>query len=470
MTRRFTWALILVGLAVFLAAAAGLGVRSSHQARLTGDEPHYLLTALSLAEDHDLNVADEYAAERYRPFHEISLDPQARPLGDGRLVEPHDPLLSLLLAAPASLGGWVAVKLTLAALAGALAASVLWIAVVRFEAPQPGSVAVVLVFGLSAPLAVYGAQIYPEIPAALAVTLAIGALTGPLRRGGLVTVGAAVIALPWLSVKYVPIAGVLALLTLFRLLRQGRRRGAIGLAGMLALAGAGFLVGHQVWYGGWTPYAAGSHFAGAGELSVLGTDPNLWGRSLRLIGLMVDRTFGLAAWQPAWLFVLPAAAALALIRPPGWGALVLLLAVGWLNATFLALTMHGWWWPGRQVVAVLPAGVAAVAWWVGQRPRRPLLVVEVGALGLLAHAWVVWEGSVGGLTWAVDFFETSNPWYRAWRLLLPDYRNVSATTWALHALWTGLVGALVLWGARSRLPSPRRGGTGVGEDLAPTSP
>jgi hypothetical protein len=467
MKSRLGWALALVGLAAFLAAAAGLGVRSSHQARLTGDEPHYLLTALSLAEDRDLNVADEYVAGRYRPFHEVALRPQARPLEGGALVEPHGPLLPLILAIPASLGGWAAAKLTLAALAGILAATVLWVAVRRFGAPLAASVTVVLVFALSAPLAVYGTQVYPEIPAALALAVALGALTGPLRGGGVATLGAAVVALPWLSVKYVPIAAALALLSVVRLLRRGRRREAVGLAGMLALAGAGFVAGHQAWYGGWTPYAAGSHFAEAGELSVMGTDPNLWGRSLRLLGLMVDRTFGLAAWQPAWLLLLPAGAALVARRPPGWDAPVVLLGADWLSATFLALTMHGWWWPGRQVVAVLPAGMVALAWWAGRGFRRPLLVAGAGAPGIFTYAWVVREGWVGGLTWAVDFFETSNPWYRAWRLLLPDYWSVSALTWALHTLWIGLAAALFLWGARRRPPPPE--GDGFGVDFVPTS-
>ena len=117
------------------------------------------------------------------------------------------------------------------------------------------------------------------------------------------------------------------------------------------------------------PYAAGDHFVG-GELSVVGTEPDYLGRSRQLLGLLVDRGFGLAAWQPAWLLAVPAVAALARRRPPGWGALALPLAAGWLVATFVALTMQGWWFAGRQVVVVLPLAALAVAWWTG-RDRRP---------------------------------------------------------------------------------------------------
>jgi NADPH-dependent 2,4-dienoyl-CoA reductase/sulfur reductase-like enzyme len=44
----------------------------------------------------------------------------------------------------------------------------------------------------------------------------------------------------------------------------------------------------------------------------------------------------------------------------------------WATATWVALTMHGWWWPGRQVVVVVPCVVLAVAWWAGRvRTARP---------------------------------------------------------------------------------------------------
>ena len=181
--------MVAVAVVAFAAAAAGVGSRASYGARTTADEPHYLLTALSIAHDGDLDVRDEFARMEYLPFHEIPLDPQAAPRADGSLIEPHDPLLPVVLAAPAALGGWVPAKLTLAAVAAALAALLVWIAVRRFGVPVLAAAVVVGVFAASAPLAAYGSQIYPELPAALLVAVAIAAVTGPLGRGGLATLG-----------------------------------------------------------------------------------------------------------------------------------------------------------------------------------------------------------------------------------------------------------------------------------------
>src|SRR4029450_3506110 len=51
-------------------------------------------------------------------------------------------------------------------------------------------------------------------------------------------------------------------------------------------------------------------------------------------------------------------------------------AAGWTTATWMALTMHGWWWPGRQVVVVAPCLVLAIAWWAGtSRAVRGALAV-----------------------------------------------------------------------------------------------
>ena len=348
----------LVAVVAFAAAAAGISSRASYGAQTTADEPHYLLTALSLAsEDGDLDVRDEFAdgptaVPRARP------GPQARPLPDGRLIEPRPPAPG----DPRGPGGPRRLGPRQADAGPGRGGAGRAHAVDRRAAlgvPVPAAAAVG-VFAASAPLAAYGGQVYPELPAALAVAVAIAALSGPLRRGGLVALAAAVVALPWLSVKYAPVAAVLAVVRLWLLVRGGRRRAALALGGGLAAAALVFLGAHQALYGGVTPYAAGSHFVG-GELTVVGSDPDYLGRGRRLVGLLVDRDFGLAAWQPAWLLVVPAVAALLARRPRGWAALA--LPRNRLVATFVALTMQGWWFPGRQVVVVLPAAVLAIAWW-----------------------------------------------------------------------------------------------------------
>ena len=439
---RLSWRLLLVAIGVALWCALAIPVRATDGARTTADEPQYLLSALSLAEDLDLDISDERAGGRYRPFHEAGLPRQELPDDDGRAVSPHDPLLPVVLAVPMAVGGWVGAKLAMAAMAGALAATLLWVAVRRFDVGPSVATVVVVAFAAASPLAVYGTQVYPELPAALAVTGAIAALTGPLRRGGVALLVIAVVALPWLSVKYAPVAAVLAALGLVVLWRRGSRGTAAGVLAGLAGAGVCYLVVHQLVYGGWTVYASGDHFVG-GELTVMGHDPDYVGRSRRLVGLLLDRGFGLAAWQPGWLLLVPAVALVARRRPPHWAALLLPLAAGWATATWVALTMHGWWWPGRQVVHVLPAAVLAVAWWADRVALGRRLAAAALVVGAATYAFLVVEGWRRDLTLVVDFETTANPLSRAWRPVLPDYRNVTATTWVLQALWL-LLGALVV--------------------------
>ena len=475
-------AVVAVAVAASVAAAAGIGVRSTRGAQVGVDEPQYLLSAMSLAADGDLDIADELAAQAWRPFHESELPQQTRLLPDGRRVSPHDPLLALLLvpsviaAEAVGVATWVAVKLALALLAGLLAGLLTWTAVRRLDVGVPAAAGVVGVFALSAPLAVYGNQIYPELPAALAVTVAIAALTQggghPLpnryripttpgqwgaqpvadnwSRGGTWAVTAAVVALPWLSVKYAPVAATLAAIALTRRWRAGQRRAAAGIAITLVAAGCVFAVVHLAVYTGLTPYAAGDHFI-AGELTVAGTAPDFVGRSQRLLGLLVDREFGLAAWQPAWLLLVPAVVWLLRSRHPQWPVLVAPLAVGWLNATFVALTMHGYWFGGRQLVVVLPAAVLAVAVWAQQwRPARVLAGV-LGVLGVGSYLWLVVDGLRGRITWVTDFWLVADPWYQTWSALLPAYQRATWLTWLAHTLW--LMAAVMVAGW-----SWRRGG------------
>jgi hypothetical protein len=400
---------------------------------------------VSLWEDGPLDIADEHAAERWRDFHEAQLPVQTEPLADGREVSPHDPLLPVLLAVPVGLGGWAGAKVLLALVGGALAASLTWTAHRRFAVPLPTAAVVVSSFAIVTPFAAYGAQVYPELPAALAVTVAVAVLTGPMSgRGTLVAFGAAVVALPWLAVKYVPVAAALAVIALWQL--RSRRRDAYALAGGLALMGVAYVVAHRVLYGGWTVYAAGDHFVG-GEHTAVGHHPDLPGRSRRLVGLLVDRHFGLLSWAPGWALAVPAVGLLARRRPTGWLALALPLAAGWATATWVALTMHGWWWPGRQVVVVLPLAVLAVAWWASSAAR---VVVPAAAVLALAGGALWWPYllDVSRHPFAVGLvidLERTN----AWRWLLPEMRTPTSGDWVRYVAWLA-AGALAVLIPRTR--------------------
>ena len=442
--------IVMAGVGVVVAAWAMVAIpaRATSGARTTADEPQYLLSAQSLAEDRDLWIDDELAERAYEPFHEVRLPVQTERLDDGRSISPHDPLLPAILAVPMGLGGWAWAKATLAVLAGVLAAVLTWTAVRRFDVPLPVAAVTVLAFGVSAPLSSYGTQVYPELPAALAVAVAVAALTSPSssRRHDLVWV-AAVVALPWLGVKYLPVAAVLAVLGLVR------SRSTTALAG-LAVSGVVYLVGHRLLYGGWTVYAAGDHFVG-GELTVVGSSPDYLGRSRRVVGLLLDREFGLAVWMPGYLLAVPAAAALLRRRPPGWLVLALPAAAGWATATWVALTMHGWWWPGRQTVVILPCVVLAVAWWAGRVAAMRPAVAVAGVLGALSWMWLVVEARRGDLTLVVDFATTRNPVFRALHAVLPDYRHPDSGDWLLQGAWLvglGAVAAVAAFGPRFARP------------------
>jgi hypothetical protein len=433
--------MLVVGLLAFLCAALGAGVHSTYGGQVAVDEPQYLLSALSLWEDHDLDISDELADRRYLAFHDADLPVQTATRPDGSQLSPHDPLLPVLLAVPMGLGGWVAARLTLAALAAILAGLLLWVAVHRFAVPPRLAATGVALATCTAPLTVYGQQIYPELPGALAALIAVAAATAarPTPRT-LTVVALAVIALPWLSVKYAPVGAAIVLVALSRL----SRRTATALVAGLVAGGVGYLALHKAVYGGITAYASGDAFQGSGEFGVVGFHPDYPGRSIRLLGLLIDRDFGLAAWQPAWLLLVPALVALLIRRPPHWPVLAAPLLAGWVTATWVALTMQGFWWPGRQLVVVLPLGVLMILVWLTNGPRR--IALGLAALGLVYYGALLVTGWFGRTRWVLAPDDLRLHWPAA--LLLPDDRDLGTADVIRYAIWVALTALLALRTAR----------------------
>jgi hypothetical protein len=446
--RPLTVAMVVVGLLTVLAAGLGAGVGATYGGKAAVDEPQYLLSALSLWEDHDLDISDELADRRFLAFHDEDLPVQTAVRPDGSQLSPHDPLLPVLLAVPMGLGGWLAAKLTLAALAGILAALLLWTAVRRFAVPLRLAAPGVALATCTAPLTVYGQQVYPELPGALAALVAVAALTAPRPTPRTLTVLAlAITALPWLSAKYAPVGAALFLVAAAGLLRDRRRTAAAALTGALAAGGVAYLAVHKAIYGGITAYASGDQFQG-GEFGVVGFHPDYPGRTVRLLGLLVDRDFGIAAWQPAWFLLVPALAALLVSRPRHWPALAVPLLAGWATATWVALTMHGFWWPGRQLVVVLPLAVLVILGWLARARRAVLVTAAVLALaGLAYYVVLLVTGYFGGTRWVLAPDDLRLHWPAA--LLFPDDRDLGPADKIRYAAWVVVVVVTVLLALRT---------------------
>jgi len=77
--------MFVVTLTVTLVAALSIQARATYNAQVTADEPQYLITALSLGEDFDLDISDELEAGQFRDFHEVNLNPQTIALDDAGL-------------------------------------------------------------------------------------------------------------------------------------------------------------------------------------------------------------------------------------------------------------------------------------------------------------------------------------------------------------------------------------------------
>lgn len=468
-------AAVLLGLALAWFNQLGVPLRASQSARVTGDEPFYLLTTVSLIEDGDLDLANDYQSRRYRAYfdHPQELWHQSAPTADGRILSPHNVGTSLLILPAYALGGLDGVKRFLGALGGITAALMVLLAD-RVTGDLRASVVAAALLGLSAPMFVYATQIYPESTAAMIVTACVWSLLGERRdwRCALL-LALGLTGLVWLGSKYALVGGAIAFLGFVRL-RAGARAALLALLLPGAVAYAWF---HLATYGGLTPYVVNRLYQGESTISLVGLHLEIWNRLYRFIALWVDGEFGLVRWAP---FLLLAILALpGLLRQGGPPAprrtalagharklLGLLngregIGASWvwpvvfgtqlLVAVFLGITMRGWWFPGRMLIAVLPLLVIPLAEYLSLARRHPWLAFPAAALGLYAL----------GITLALHQFASArlvvlavDPFSMAWAPFqivvgtFPVYTDYQPTMWLLTVAWVALAAVLALVGRR----------------------
>jgi hypothetical protein len=242
---------LLAQLAPFvLALAAYTAVFLVMRPDTTGDEPHYLLVAESIAFDGDVDLANDYASRErtLRVVNSFPLDPDRHAADyddSGKLRPLHGVGLSALLAPAVGLGGLTGAQLTMV-LVAALLADQLFRLLRDLRFGRRYRIAAWLAVAGCFPLIVFASQIYPEVPAALLIVVALRIMVGRASSPVALALGATTgAALVWLHVRYLPLAmGVFAGLILAACAQ--RRTGAAP-NGIRATASSYFATARRDW-------------------------------------------------------------------------------------------------------------------------------------------------------------------------------------------------------------------------------
>ncbi len=361
------WSVTSIAIAIFLSTAAATGLAAARRTGTSlfpsGDEPHYLVIAQSLWRDGDLKIENNHAQGDYREYYPIDLEPHYLTRGaDGEIYSIHPIGISVILAPVYALAGYRGTVWFLVAM-GALAATVAWRwTVSTLNAPGAATFAWAAI-ALSAPFAFNTFTVYPEIAAAVAVTVAyVATVRADTAQSGIarwIGVGLAIASLPWLSTKYAPMSAALLLVVLYRLRNKGpatflRNSKVWAVVGAYALSLAG-------WFGFF--YAIwGTPLPMAPYGSLVQTTPlNL---RFGVPGLLFDQEYGLVAYAP--VYILAATGLYQMWKSGGelrrQGVEITFI----FSALLLMVGAFGIWWggtsaPARPIASGLPLLMVPIA-------------------------------------------------------------------------------------------------------------
>jgi len=428
---------------LLLIYVASIDIRATRGASITGDEPFYLLTTQSLIEDKNLDLRRQYELRSYESFfdHPDGLWTQSSAREDGKLLSPHNPGLSVFVIPGFGIGGLIGVQIQMMIIA-ALTFSLAYILIVKISGAFWISWLTTLAVAVTAPAFIYSTEIYPEVPAALFLIVSLLIIQRIDRSNTWQAIGLllCLTSMVWLGVKYAPLAGLVAVWGCWRM--DSPRRSVFLVSAILSATL--FTWFHLETFGGLTPYSVNLVYTGDGTINILGDHLDFKQRIYRPLGLFIDERFGIGRWAPILLLVLPTAPLLWKIT--GTSRLILaLLLTQILIATFVVITMMGWWFPGRTIVTVLPLMTLPLVILLMRSPIWVRLALGVlGIYSLVITAFLAVSGHTREVVIAVDPFEMSSPIFQFIAPIVPDYRMWNAHTWIFTIMWLSIIGILML--------------------------
>jgi hypothetical protein len=382
--RRSTGGTRLSGtIAVFLitltiAGTAGLRLRDS-LAYPSGDSAHYMVMMESLWRDHDLAIQNNYVPRSENEDFRRPLTLDAPSVGKSGAIYSTRPVGVALLGAPVLAWRgyhglvWMFVLLT------AFIATLVWRWAFAYTGSSGAATVAWAAIFLGAPMLFASIAVYPDIPAAFCMIVALAWRSDPQRTS--VTMpeyavrGLALSALPWLSMTYAPAAAAIAVLLG---VRAGTNRKAAGV--LLALVTISMMLWlaffHGVW-GRWSPMAP------------YGTQQIVANPIAGAIGLLFDQEFGVLPYAPALLLGLVGLWRMAVAHDELTRARGRELAIVFAVLLASVGALANWWGgtapPGRPLVPALPLLGLPIAWGYHRGSEAParrasyLLLVLIGA-------------------------------------------------------------------------------------------
>jgi len=477
-TALFLAAFVVYNLAVFVLVAQGI--------TFSGDEPNYLITADSLLDDHDINLANNYAEQDY--FHFISKkdNPNLRLGIYGRYGKKgHDyiypinlPGISVLTLPFYALGRLAEGRLLTFLIKGSLAVwgalfgvQIYLFALDRWRKERL-ALALWALVGFTAPVLFYSTHLYPEIAIAFMALLIYRKATGdaPLRLGHYLGLGFLASTFFWFGVKYNLIFWPLLAVALYHFLK--RRRAGWKVAAFLAfplLSNVLFYVFTNSLYGTASPL---SIYEGvmtpdqAAAYKQMIFEIPLHDRVTAFFDYFLDQRDGLWLYAPFYIFAL--FGYVEMFRRAK-GEFFGLLAIGAPFVLNYAFFTHrqGFSPQGRVLMPLVWTGAIAVGYFLAHTEKRTFRTAFwiVAAAGvaitviLLTHPTFLYQPTTHEYTdrpgdlwvWLSNVNVFLPP-------LLPSFIKVDNTRYAPDYVWVLAIAAFVLLYALGRRTAPRRSG------------